>query len=115
LRLNFEIYIGEKSREYIDINISKRLKNFPGETLEQFSSARRKLDFLTLGQLKEIIIQKRAWDSFSEVFISKVNLQDRLDKLFVLRNQLAHNNVPNTTMLLDGEASIHWLNEILLD
>jgi hypothetical protein len=112
---NFEIYIGEKSREYIDINISKRLKNFPGETLEQFSSARRKLDFLTLGQLKEIIIQKRAWDSFSEVFISKVNLQDRLDKLFVLRNQLAHNNVPNTTMLLDGEASIHWLNEILLD
>ncbi len=109
----FDEFVPEIVRLRTDQKINSYLKKFPNESIEKFDSFRRRIDFLTLGELKDIIVNKKCWDSFEPLFGSKQNIDMRFNQLFTLRNQIAHNNELNDIMIKDGEASILWLKGVI--
>ena len=109
----FQNFVSERTRESTNNKIKGHLKKFPGDDLESYSSFRSKLNFFTLGEFKDIIVRKDCWPQFEDMFKSKPNLENRFNQLFVLRNQLAHNNTLNDIIIKDGEASIIWFKSIL--
>ena len=78
-----------------------------------FSSFKTKLNYFTLGDLKEVVIKRNCWDYFEPTFKIRQNVDVRFNQLMTLRNQLAHNNELNDIMLKDGEAAIIWFKSIL--
>ena len=109
----FEQFVSEKTRQSTEFKIASHLKKFPGENLDTYQSFRKKLNFFTLGEFKELIIKKDTWSEFEDMFKSKPNVENRFSQLFTLRNQIAHNNELNDIMIKDGEASIIWFKSIL--
>lgn len=109
----FEQFVSEKTRKSTEYKIASHLKKFPGESLDNYQSFRKKLNFFTLGEFKELIIKKDTWDEFEPIFKSKPNVEQRFNQLLTLRNQIAHNNELNSIMIKDGEASIIWFQSIL--
>ncbi len=109
----FEQFVSEKTRQSTEFKIASYLKKFPGENIEDYSSFRKKLNFLTLGEFKELIVRKDTWSEFENIFKSKSNVENRFNQLFTLRNQIAHNNELNDIMIKDGEAAIIWFKSIL--
>jgi hypothetical protein len=108
----FKHFVNEKTRQSAEFKIASHLKKFPGENTEDYDSFRKKLNFFTLGEYKDIIVQGSCWADFEPIFKSKPNLTSRFNQLFVLRNQIAHNNELNDIMIKDGEAAIIWFKEI---
>lgn len=109
----FEQFVSEKTRQSTEFKIASHLKKFPGENAENYQSFRKKLNFFTLGEFKELIIKKDTWNEFEEMFKSKPNVENRFNQFFTLRNQIAHNNELNDIMIKDGEASIIWFKSVL--
>ena len=109
----FNQFVSEKTRQSAEFKIASHLKKFPGENLDDYQSFRKKLNFFTLGEFKELIIKKDTWSVFEPFFKSKPNVEQRFNQLFTLRNQIAHNNELNDIMIKDGEASIIWFKSIL--
>lgn len=109
----FEQFVSERTRQSTEFKIASHLKKFPGENLQVYQSFRKKLNFFTLGEFKELIIKKDTWNEFEHLFKSKPNVENRFSQLFTLRNQIAHNNEVNDIMIKDGEASIIWFKSIL--
>ncbi len=106
-------FVNEKTKQAVEFKIASHLKKFPGEDSGSFNSFRKKLNFFTLGEYKDIIVQGNCWEDFEPIFKSKANLIGRFNQLFVLRNQIAHNNELNDIMIKDGEAAIIWFKGIL--
>lgn len=109
----YQEFVAERTRESAEHKIALHLKKFPGERLEDFQSFRKKLNFFTLGEYKDLIIKKSTWNEFEPLFKSKPNIQQRFNQLFTLRNQIAHNNELNDIMIKDGEAAIIWFKSIM--
>ncbi|MGB1941207.1 MAG: hypothetical protein ACPHOD_00975, partial [Flavobacteriaceae bacterium] len=109
----FGQFVSERTRQSTEFKIASHLKKFPGENLGDYQTFRKKLNFFTLGEFKELIIKKDTWNEFEPMFKSKPNVEQRFNQLFTLRNQIAHNNELNDIMIKDGEASIIWFNSIL--
>lgn len=109
----FNQFVSERTRQSTEFKIASHLKKFPGESLEDYQAFRKKLNFFTLGEFKELIIKKDTWNEFEPMFKSKPNVEQRFNQLFTLRNQIAHNNELNDIMIKDGEASIIWFRSIL--
>lgn len=109
----FNQFVSEKTRQSTEFKIASHLKKFPGEQIDNYQSFRKKLNFFTLGEFKELIIKKDTWNEFEPLFKSKPNVEQRFNQLFTLRNQIAHNNELNDIMIKDGEASIIWFRSIL--
>jgi hypothetical protein len=109
----FHQFVSEKTRQSTEFKIASHLKKFPGENLDAYQSFRKKLNFFTLGEFKELVIKKDTWNEFEPIFKSKPNVEQRFNQLFTLRNQIAHNNELNDVMIKDGEAAILWFKSIL--
>lgn len=109
----FEEYASDFTKTSVNGKISSHLKKFPGDTMEMFSSFKTKLNYFTLGDLKEVVIKRNCWDYFEPTFKIRQNVDVRFNQLMTLRNQLAHNNELNDIMLKDGEAAIIWFKSIL--
>lgn len=109
----FSQFVSERTRQSTEFKIASHLKKFPGENLDDYQKFRKKLNFFTLGEFKELIIKKDTWNEFEPIFKSKPNVEQRFNQLFTLRNQIAHNNELNDIMIKDGEASIIWFKSIL--
>jgi len=109
----FLTIVSERTRLSAESKIASHLKKFPGENPEEFEAFRSKLNFLTLGECKDLIVNRSTWNQFEEIFKSKNNIENRFNQLFTLRNQIAHNNELNEVMTKDGEASILWFRSIL--
>jgi len=109
----FNQFVSDRTRQSTEFKIASHLKKFPGENLDDYQTFRKKLNFFTLGEFKELIIKKDTWNEFEPMFKSKPNVEQRFNQLFTLRNQIAHNNELNDIMIKDGEASIIWFKSIL--
>ncbi|MET6989182.1 GmrSD restriction endonuclease domain-containing protein [Sediminicola arcticus] len=109
----FEQFVSDMTRQSTEFKIASHLKKFPGENFETYRSFRKKLNFFTLGEFKELIIKKDTWSAFEDMFKAKPNVEHRFSQLFTLRNQIAHNNELNDIMIKDGEAAIIWFKSIL--
>ena len=109
----FSQFVSEKTSQSTDFKIVSHLKKFPGENPDDYRKFRKKLNFFTLGEFKELIVKKDCWPEFESIFMSKPNLENRFNQLFTLRNQIAHNNELNDIMIKDGEAAIIWFKSIL--
>lgn len=109
----FEQFVSDMTRQSTEFKIASHLKKFPGENFETYQSFRKKLNFFTLGEFKELIIKKDTWSAFEDMFKAKPNVEHRFSQLFTLRNQIAHNNELNDIMIKDGEAAIIWFKSIL--
>lgn len=106
-------FVSEKTRQSTEYKIGSHLKKFPGEKTDNYQSFRKKLNFFTLGEYRELIIKKATWQQFEDIFKSKPNVEQRFNQLSTLRNQLAHNNELNDIMIKDGEAAIFWFKSVL--
>ncbi|RDK89213.1 DUF262 domain-containing protein [Marinirhabdus gelatinilytica] len=109
----FYQFVPERTRQSAEGKINSHIKKFPGESLNNYQSFRKKLNFFTLGEFKDLIIKKDCWSQFEDTFKSKPNLENRFNQLFTLRNQIAHNNDLNDILVKDGEAAIMWFKSIL--
>jgi len=97
--------------------VSKRVKNTikknPSLTFEDFNTTRKKLDYFDLQEYCDVITSKSAWHLFENKFQNKQQLMDKFSKLGELRNSIRHSRDTSEVAILEGKASMIWLNEIL--
>jgi hypothetical protein len=72
-----------------------------------------KLEYIDLGDLKDILTNKQLWTLFQPIFGNKETLFLRFGQLAELRNAIRHSRSVDDITRKEGEASILWFGEIL--
>jgi len=76
----------------------------------------RKFEYLGLGDLMNIVLYGENWpDIFEPVFIKKLNFQNRMKQIDVLRNPTTHKRKFDDLDVLDGTAGLLWLSNCIGD
>jgi len=99
----------QKAEERIQ---SARKKN-PGMDLEPFRMLLRRLEFLDLRDLEDVLKNKSLWVRFEVVFAHKEQLQIKFGQLAELRNGIRHTRSVDEITRKEGEAAILWFEQIL--
>jgi len=118
-------------RAKIESALSGREDAFPQHVMEKvlqrLSRAQRKnpafdkdycatiggmLEFCDLQELKDIILAKMNWQTFSGIFTSKEELSKRVDQLAEVRNGIRHSRTLDEISRKDGEAALLWFEKV---
>ncbi|GHF58051.1 GmrSD restriction endonuclease domain-containing protein [Seohaeicola zhoushanensis] len=70
------------------------------------------LEFCDLQELKDIVLAKNNWHTFSETFRSKEDLSKRVDQLAEMRNGIRHSRTIDEISKKDGEAALLWFEKV---
>lgn len=108
----FDKFVPEITKTQAIRKIEQRLKKYPNESMDDYLSFRKKMNFLTLGEFQALICWKKNWPHFEPLFKNSHQLSVRFTQLSTLRNQIAHNNEIDEIMRKDGEAAILWFKNI---
>ena len=112
---NTECHINQKLYDSSEAKYLSWIKKNPGEEKESSLSLRTILNNLSLSEYKDVLIDKRNWEYFENVFKTKGNVLNRYTQLGTMRNKIRHDNSVTTVERLDGEAAIEWFNKCLID
>lgn len=92
--------------------ISGAQKKNPSFDKERYASLEGMLEFSDLQELKDIILSKPNWQSFSSTFASKEEVGKRFDQLANLRNGIRHSRTVDEITRKDGEAALLWFGKV---
>jgi len=70
------------------------------------------LEFCDLQELKDIILAKTNWQTFSDTFTSKEDFSNRVDRLAEMRNGIRHSRTVGEITRKDGEAALLWFEKV---
>ena len=102
----------EHVTQKIDERMRHALKKNPGLDNGHYESLEGKLEYADLTDLKDIIMNKGLWNSFSNRYIHKEILQKRFVQLVDLRNGIRHSRDVDEITQKEGEAAIIWFEQI---
>ncbi len=101
--------VGKKIRQ----RLSPALRRNPDLDRDQFRRLAGQMEYSSLGELHDVIRNKKLWHLFEKVFSSKDHLRMRFGQLLELRNALAHGRTVSEIVRIDGEAAILWFEKLL--
>jgi len=99
--------INEKVKERINEHIS----HHPYETVAEYASGRKRLDFCDVGHYEKIILKN--WNLFQDYFKRKDDFSKHISAFRIIRNSIQHNREPNDIDQRNGDAAILWLTRII--
>lgn len=71
------------------------------------------LEYCDLRELQDIMTAKATWPQFEPRFVVKEPLNAKFGQLAELRNRIRHSRTVDQVTRLEGNAALHWFNEIL--
>jgi hypothetical protein len=80
---------------------------------DQFRALSRKLEYLDLRELQNVITNKTLWGTFQSRFPTKESLATKFDQLAELRNGIRHSRTVDEVSRKEGEAAVLWFNQVL--
>lgn len=103
-------HVIQKANERIQAAVKKNLGTGVGEDIR----IKQLLEHCDLRELEDTIFNKKLWELFAEVFVSKGTLGMRFDQLSELRNRIRHSRPISGIVRSDGEAAILWFEKVLV-
>ena len=97
--------------KYTRERVRQRLEKHPYEDWGQYPPGRARLEFCTLGQYRNIILQN--WRQFEDSFGKKDEFERHMSAFRDLRNALKHNREPSDIEEQTGLAGMMWLERVL--
>lgn len=105
--------VPESIRTKAEGRIENEIRANPGTDPFRFDSMKSHLDYVDLRELEQIMVSKRNWHKFVEIFSTKEMLQNRFGQLAPLRNAQAHHREFSDLIRSDAEAAIIWFRGAL--
>ena len=109
----WEEVIPQQTKEGVATRVNQYLKQHPHQSAADFSSGRRLLDFCDLSDYLPIIVSKRNWPTFDDLFQSKFEVERHLTAVQRWRNSVKHGREEDLVERLTGEAGILWFQRVL--
>lgn len=100
-------------RREIDLRVSRESSKNPTFDEAHYLHLSALLEFSDLRELQQIIVSKQLWPAFYPIFLNKVEVEQRFDKLSALRNAIRHDRNVTAQTRIDGEAAINWFTTVL--
>lgn len=97
----------------VDERIKGELRKNPALDAAHFASLAGRLEFADLREVEEALAGAGLWPTFEGWFGAKPQLTNRFNQLAGLRNCLRHSRTVTDVTRKDGEAAIHWFEDIL--
>ncbi len=101
-------HVMKKARQRID---KKNIKN-PSIGKDYNATPDEVLEFCDLQELKDIILAKSNWQTYSDTFKSKEEFSNRVNQLAELRNGIRHSRTVDEISMKDGEAALLWFEKV---
>lgn len=97
----------------IDERVKSELRKNPALDAVHIKTIAAKLEFADLRDVEEVLYGTSLWPVFEAWFGTKPGLIHRFNQLAALRNGIRHSRTVTEVTRKDGEAAIHWFEEIL--
>ena len=104
----FPQHVMEKVRQ----RLNRAQRKNPGFDKDYYATIGGMLEFCDMQELKDIILAKTNWQTFSETFTSKEDLSKRVDQLAEMRNGIRHSRTIDEISRKDGEAALLWFEMV---
>ena len=104
----FPQHVMEKVRQ----RLNRAQRKNPGFDKDYYATIGGMLEFCDMQELKDIILAKTNWQTFSETFTSKEDLSKRVDQLAEMRNGIRHSRTIDEISRKDGEAALLWFEKV---
>ncbi|MCR9126758.1 MAG: DUF262 domain-containing protein [Rhodobacteraceae bacterium] len=104
----FPQHVMEKVRQ----RLNRAQRKNPGFDKDYHATIGGMLEFCDLQELKDIILAKTNWQTFSDTFMSKEDLSKRVDQLAEMRNGIRHSRTIDEISRKDGEAALLWFEKV---
>ncbi|MCY4288537.1 MAG: DUF262 domain-containing protein [Aestuariivita sp.] len=101
-------HVRDKLRRRMD----KEKKKNPSFDKDYKATFGEMLEFCDLQELKDIILAKSNWQTFSDTFKVKEEFSKRVDQLAELRNGIRHSRTVGEISRKDGEAALLWFEKV---
>ncbi len=113
----YKEFVDRRTKEGVESKLQYYLKKFPSKSEDDFSSFESKLNLVTMGELKPLIVSGKVWDSFDPIIKNKIEFDFRIQQIIRFRNPYAHNNFSqiNDVITNDCKAAIAWFKDTLKD
>ena len=101
-------------KNHIDGMITREIKNFPYKKTELMANFDSRLEYTSLGHLKDIIVYGENWARFESTFRSQQNLENHFGAYNDLRNAYrGHMREVDPVLMNTGQAAIYWIRRCL--
>lgn len=97
----------------LDERIERAVRKNAAMDGNRYTALASQLEFADLRELQDIITNGGLWVRFEATFRSKDTLIKKCDQLAELRNSIRHSRAVDRTTKLEGEAALHWFEEVL--
>jgi hypothetical protein len=104
----FPQHVMEKVRQ----RLNRAQRKNPAFDKDYYATIGGMLEFCDLQELKDIILAKANWQTFSDTFTSKEDLSKRVDQLAEMRNGIRHSRTIDEISRKDGEAALLWFEKV---
>jgi hypothetical protein len=100
-------------RQRASERVQQAARRNPAMDPDQLATASGVLEFCTLAELQDLIVNKSLWSTFEGRFASREALEVKFAQLAEIRNRIRHSRAVDEIALKEGEAAILWFERVL--